>query len=102
MPQIPVACTLTAAEAGDRTVEWRELVDRHVATVDRADGVVRLHLRPGDESLLAAADLAARELACCAFFTFAIEITPDGPWLRASVPDDAAPILDALFVAPAS
>lgn len=97
MAKIPIACTLTAAEAGDRSGEWRELVDAHVASVHRAEGVVRLQLRPGEQSLLAAADLAAKELACCAFFTFAIEVMPDGYWLRAEAPAEAAPILDALL-----
>jgi len=57
---------------------------------------VRLRLRPDDETLAVAADLAAREKECCAFFSFTIEIEPDARWLRVEAPPDAQAVLDGL------
>jgi hypothetical protein len=41
-------------------------------------------------------NLAQREAACCAFFSFSIEIRADRLVLVVEVPDDAVEILDGL------
>ena len=40
----------------------------------RTEHELQLILKPGDATLLRAVDLATREKACCAFFSFGIEI----------------------------
>ncbi len=87
--RVPIACSLTATEAGDRMDEWRSFVAAHVDARAADDAGIRLRLRPGDDALLAAADLAEREKACCPFFTFAVEIDADGRHLRISGPPEA-------------
>ena len=52
--------------------------------------------RPRD-TLLAAADLAQREKACCGFFRFAVELEVDSRRLRVEVPADAVGVLDDFF-----
>ena len=94
MTKIPIACTLTPADAGDRLGEWRAFLADHVDLATREGAELNLRLRPSDESLCAAADLSAREKECCAFFTFAIAIETDACWLRIAVPPDASAILD--------
>ncbi len=94
MAKVPIACSLTANDATDRIGEWRRFFEEHAEAADRSDGQLRLRLRPTDDSLLAAADLSAREKACCGFFAFAIEICTDGRWLRIVVPSEARGILE--------
>lgn len=98
MTKIPIACTLTTVDAHDRVEEWRSFLADHIEieTSARDANTLRLRLRPGDATLLAAADLAAREKDCCAFFTFSIAIESDGRWLHITVPPDASEILDRL------
>ena len=55
---------------------------------------MRLALKPGDTTLLRAVDLAAREKACCAFFSFGIEIEADSRTLVMGVPAEATEALD--------
>ena len=94
MTKIPIACTLTPADAGDRLGEWRTFLADHVDLASREGSELRLRLRPSDESLCAAADLSAREKECCGFFSFAIAIETDVRWLCIAVPPDASAVLD--------
>lgn len=92
--RVPVACTLTVEDKDDRIEEWRRFFADHTDDLERrSETEAALHLVAGDASLLAAADLAGRELACCGFFTFALAIRNDGRWLEVTVPDEAAPVL---------
>ena len=94
MTRIPIACTLTVEDAEDRVGEWRAFFAAHTDVVEvRSPTEAAVRLRPGDEALLAAADLAGREKACCSFFAFSIALTEDARWLQMAVPEDAAPIL---------
>ena len=94
MTKIPIACTLTPVESRDRVDEWRAFLAERTEARVRDGDTLRVKLRNGDDSLLAAADLSAREKACCAFFTFAIAIDADARWLHISVPPDGSAILD--------
>ena len=94
--RIPVACTLTADDAAARVDEWRAFMAGRVEAAERSELAVRLRLRPDDETLTIAADLAAREKECCAFFAFTIEIEPGARWLRIEAPADAQAVLDGL------
>jgi len=96
--RVPIACTLSADDATERGAEWRDFVSRNVVGVVRpAPSQARLRLRPGDEVVLAAVDLARREKACCAFFGLSIEPQPAANWLVIEAPEDAAPLLDQLL-----
>jgi hypothetical protein len=92
--RIPIACTLTVADAGDRVEEWRSFLADNVEEARRDGDVLHLRLRDSDAALCAAADLSAREKQCCEFFAFAITIEADARWLDITVPSDASAILD--------
>ena len=96
VPRIPIACTLTADDIGPRAEEWRAFMAGRVEATERSGLAVRLRLRADDETLAVAADLAAREKECCAFFSFAIEIEPEARWLRVEAPANAQTVLDGL------
>ena len=96
MVRVPIACTLTTQDAGERIEQWRRLL---YGSIDHAvrvgDERLRLRLNSSTEGLLATIDLAQREKACCTFFEFSIELEKDARWLVVSVPPEAVGVLDA-------
>jgi hypothetical protein len=102
--RVPIACTLTVEEQPDRIAEWRAFFATHVTALEELTPAgAWLRLAEGDAPVLAAADLAQREQACCAFFDFAIQLRADGRFLAVAVPDDAGPVLhDFLALLPDS
>ena len=96
MTEIPITCTLSAADKSSRGDEWRRFLAVNVAQFVRSDTAVRMKLNDGDDVILTAVDLARREKDCCAFFDFRLELLPDAIWLEVGAPDEAASLLDAL------
>jgi hypothetical protein len=95
-PGVPIACTLHPNEMGGRLEEWHRLFAVHLGGIERpAPTRLRLILAAG-AGVDRVRDLAAREMACCAFMT--LTVTPgDGRLLvDAEVPAEAAPTLDGL------
>jgi hypothetical protein len=93
---VPIVCTLHPNEMGGRLEEWHRLFATHLGGIQRpAPTRLRLVLAAG-AGVERVRDLAAREMACCAFMTFTV--TPDGGRLLvdAEVPAEAAPTLDGL------
>jgi hypothetical protein len=94
----PIACSLSSAEAVDRTSAWAGLLDLATERQGTASGV-RLRL-PADPGLVArAAELAVREAECCSFFSFTLAIDAKGAWLEVAAPPDGRVVLDELFAA---
>jgi MerR family copper efflux transcriptional regulator len=98
VPEIPIACTLSAADKTARGDEWRQFIATNVTQILRSDTSVRMRLAGGDDLILTTVDLLQREKDCCAFFEFRLELLPDTLWLEVAVPAEAASMLDA-FVA---
>lgn len=94
MARVPIACTLSEDQADARLAEWQQFVDTRVQEVERAGAVARLRFEPSDEAVLAAANLARREKACCAFFEFRLTLLAENVWLEIEAP--AAELLDGL------
>jgi hypothetical protein len=94
--EIPIACTLDPDDARSQLGEWQEMLRVVVADTERtAPGRLELRLVP-DADMISLIDLAQREVACCPFFSFAVEIHADHLVLAVEVPDDAVEILDQL------
>jgi len=98
MPQVPIACSLTADDASERVDEWQAFLSQQVVDVQSVDGRAVLRLQAGPEALLAAIDLAQREKACCAFFEFRLEIGTDVVSLVVEAPEEAAPLVARLVL----
>jgi hypothetical protein len=91
----PITCTLDTDGARAQIDEWQSLLSATVVSTQRDDpATTRMELAP-DCDVAAIVALARREVACCSFFRFAIEIGPRASTLVVSVPAEAAPILDA-------
>lgn len=89
----PIACSLTASEAGGRLADWRAVL----AGAERQDvhGGVRLTVPASRAGALA--ELAAAEQRCCPFLDFALELDGQVVHLEARAPDGGAEVLAALF-----
>ena len=102
----PIVCDMTDAPdtAADRLAEYGRLFTEALTGRERVGDGIRFRFRadPGLEEWVR--DLAAREKACCAFFTFDIAVRDDEVWMDASVVDDplARRILDEYYLLPDS
>lgn len=90
------ACTLPTAERPLRLAEFDDLFATSVRGVRRRGDGVLMQLTGTEGLLERVRDLAARETACCSFFTFTFEGTDQDLTLDISVPPDRREILDAL------
>ncbi|MDG4761900.1 MerR family transcriptional regulator [Micromonospora sp. WMMD710] len=95
---VPESCSLPTAERPVRLAEFDSFFAVAVRWFDRPSAQrLRLHLTGTEQAERSARDLAARESACCSFFTF--EVTRSGPdavTMEARVPASHVGILDAL------
>jgi hypothetical protein len=94
---VPQACTLPSAEQPLRVAEFDGLFTDAVRSVERAGpGRLRLGLAATPQTAGRAAELVARETACCSFFTFTLTAAAGELALEIMVPPQRAGILDAL------
>lgn len=88
--------------ATERLAEYERLFLGALVGRERAGEGIRFRFRadPGIEDWVR--DLAAREKACCGFFTFDITVRGDEVWMDTSVVDDdlARQILDEYYRLP--
>ncbi len=94
----PIACTLPDDAMPGRIEDWAGLL-RFVTTRSSVDGGIRLELDPG-VPVAELAQLAHTEQLCCRFFSFALTVDARGVGLEVRAPDDALPIVHALFGPP--
>jgi hypothetical protein len=94
---VPPTCTLPTAEQPLRAAEFADLFATAVRASTRpAPGRLELDLDPTPEVAATAAALAARETACCSFFTFALTATAGRLRLAITVEPGHADVLDGL------
>ncbi|XRQ15070.1 hypothetical protein ACN3XK_30565 [Actinomadura welshii] len=93
----PQACTLPTAQRPLRAAEFDALLAESATGVERIDARrTRIRLRPGPAAAERAAGLAARESACCSFFTFTLTAAGGDLTLEVTVPARHTGVLDAL------
>jgi hypothetical protein len=103
-PTPPVVCDMTDAPdtAAERLAEYERLFAEALIGRERTDDGIRFRFRavPGLEEWVR--DLAAREKACCAFYSYIIRVHDDEVWWDSSVVDDdvARQILDEFYRLP--
>ena len=91
-----ILCTLSDAEVDERSTDWAGLL-AHVSERRSFEAGVRLRLPAEPNFVAQAAELAARETECCAFFSFRLTIDAGDVWLEVAAPPDGRGVLDALF-----
>src|SRR5690242_16576288 len=97
MSKIPIACTLSADAQMDRVDEWRRIKSKAVSA-ELTDVGACLTFALDAAIARDVAELMAREIECCAFFTFSLTATADQLVLTIAAPEDATEIV-AAFVA---
>jgi hypothetical protein len=96
MAKIPIACSLAAEAMPGRLEEWQATLDQALERRTTTTGVVMRFPRDVD-TVTALASLSAREVDCCAFFTFALTIADDGAHLAIDAPAEAVPLVHDFF-----
>jgi hypothetical protein len=101
---IPIVCDMSSAvdTLPERVEAYRALFTDALVGRDRTGQGIRFRFaaRPGIEARVL--DLAAREKACCTFFSFVVALHGDEVWWDASVIDDEAAraVLEEFFRLP--
>ncbi len=93
---MPISCSFEQSDARSQLGEWQEVLRR---VVDRSERVSPNRLELGlipESEIDPVIRLARREVACCPFFTFTVEIAAERLVLAVDVPNDAIEILDQL------
>jgi MerR family transcriptional regulator, copper efflux regulator len=90
----PIACTLTAADQGDRIGEWRRLLGQ-ADDREPIDGGLAFRFPAGLTTQVA--ELAAAEQRCCPFLEFSLHLIAGGLRFEVQVPEGAAPLLADMF-----
>lgn len=97
--ELPIACSLSAAELPGRLAEMADLGRSGLRGVERRDARAVLRFRADPEIRERLAAVVAAEAECCAFLDIALSDDDDGVALTISAPADARPILDELVAA---
>lgn len=93
---VPDTCTLPTAEQPRRVDEFDELYRTAVRGVRRVGSTrIDLDLVPAPANAARAAELSARETACCSFFTFTLAIGARSLVLSVEAPPAQADVLAA-------
>jgi DNA-binding transcriptional MerR regulator len=95
-PAATVVCTLEGDAVPGRLREWDAVFDQVLERRATIDGV-ELRFARDPEVLASLAAVAAKEVACCSFFTFTLTIDAQAAWLAVAAPLDAAPLVRELF-----
>lgn len=91
----PIACTLDARAYAARVGSLSALAAAALRSRAPIPGGERLVFAPHAESRLR--DVVAAEAACCPFLRLELRHAPDGLVLDVSGPEDARPVIAALF-----
>lgn len=92
---VPTACTLPTAEQPLRVAEFDALFATAVRPAERTSATALLVHLPADAAA-AVRDLAARETACCSYFSFDVHRAVGGTDVLVQVPEQHVLVLDAL------
>jgi hypothetical protein len=103
-PTTPIVCDMTGAPdtIPERLGEYQRIFGQALIGRERTAGGIRFRFRAQAGIEAWVRDLAAREKACCAFFTFSVTaLGEEVRWDATVVDDDAArAILDEFYALP--
>ncbi len=101
---VPIVCDMTQAPdtEGDRLAEYQDLIAQALLARERTVEGFRFRFRDDDGIEPWVRDLAAREQACCAFFTFTVTRVGGEVLLDGTVVDDdtARAVMDEFYELP--
>ena len=92
MSDIPIACTLSAADLTDREGAWRKLMGSGLVTREVVPGGIRLSADPGAAAALI--ELTDLERDCCAWIQFEVSL---GSVVTITAKGDGEAVLAGMF-----
>jgi hypothetical protein len=95
-PELPLACTLEAADGADRFRRWRQLGADAAPVARRTEGRLEVRYQRGPGVLDELRALAAAESECCSFVAWAVTEQAGDPTLIVSAPADAPDNLEPI------
>jgi MerR family transcriptional regulator, copper efflux regulator len=93
----PIACKLTADQAAQRAEETAAIAERALRRREPIADGQRLRFEGGGELEARLRELIAAEAECCPFMQMSLRRAGDEVELDITGPDEAQPIIDALF-----
>ena len=90
---VPIACSLSAVDLGEREDEWRALLDAALVGGERIPSGVRITVQPSDSA--ESQRLVELDRACCAWMQFDFD-APETVAITA--PSPGADVLAAMFL----
>lgn len=100
-PQPAIACTLTHDDLVERSTEWRAVLEqaRYRSAIESRPTGVAFEIGFDNQTALVSslAYLIAAEQQCCRFYTFVLHLSDDQVVLEVRAPQDATPLVNALF-----
>jgi hypothetical protein len=92
--QIDIACSLTAAELGERREEFGHIIAGAEEVAELEDGYA-LKFPNRDSWIVQAAQLIVAERKCCPFFGFTLAFEPNGGpvWLHITGPGEVKTLI---------
>ena len=97
--ELPIACSLTAAELPERLAEMSDIGRTALLDVVREGPRAVMRFRPGVDTSQRLADIVAAEARCCAFLDITLRDTGDALELTIDAPAEAEPVVDELVAA---
>ena len=90
---LPIVCTLTAAELPHRLAEMRAVGKAALISAEAAGRRATLHFRPGAETRHRLEAIVAAESECCAFLEFELDGRKADLALTIQAPEGGEPVL---------
>lgn len=92
-----IACSLSAAELGDRKQLWRAVTAAALQTKAAAPGGVRLSFQPDHQTAHRLLDLIAAERNCCGWASWKVTTTAQATLVEVTAPGEGAVVLQSMF-----
>jgi hypothetical protein len=96
---VPIACTLTAAEMRKRLAEIRAIGRAALVSAEATGSEAVLRFRLGADTRGRLRAVVAAESECCAFLGFDLSEEPEALVLAIRAPDGGEPVLQELIAA---
>jgi hypothetical protein len=93
----PIACSLSAGELAERTRQTEQLARRALRSREPLEHGALLTFDADDGIEAELREFVAAEARCCRFLRMDLRRSGDVLELEVTAPDDARPIIDALF-----
>jgi hypothetical protein len=98
-PELPIACSLTAAEMPARLAEMGKIGRTSLLAAETSGRHARLRFSPDDRARTRLRSIVAAESECCAFLTMRLADEPGAVTLTIDGPEGAEPVIDELVQA---